>query len=67
MTTPAPGIEQVELAKAMALIAATLYQELLDVPVRAASRPDVVQFTEKQAFALVETMFYQAIKDEEFI
>jgi hypothetical protein len=53
-----------DVAKIMALIAATLYGELLDVPIpsnRAA------RFTPDQAFALVQTMFYQAIKDEELI
>lgn len=57
--------EGVELAKAMALVAAELYGALLDVPIPTARQ--ISCFTPDQAFSLVQTMFYQAIKDEEFI
>jgi hypothetical protein len=67
-TTPptATTAEQAELAQTMALIAATLYGALLKVEVE--DNPQCVKhFTTDQAFTLVNSMFYQAIKDEDLI
>lgn len=60
MTTPAQDDDQ-ELPAEMANVAAALYGALLDVPIPTARQ--IPRFTPDQAFALVNTMFYQALKD----
>jgi hypothetical protein len=53
--------DDTELPNEMAKVAAALYGALLDVPIPTTRQ--IPRFTPDQAFALVNTMFYQALKD----
>jgi hypothetical protein len=60
----APQPEE-NLPKDMAALAAKLYGALLAVRIpRSSTRPQPDFFTPDQAFTLVNTMFYEGLKDE---